>query len=125
MISISKVCKQTALLAFFTLILSACGGGGGSGDCERVTAVAEGYGDIEIHNDTDGDVMAFFPELAFGATMRANVCEQFGVPAGTRSIQFNRCDGSGGQCDRSDVVEYVYVTVEAGEQEVLKVSDIL
>jgi len=107
---------------------SSGGGGGGNGDggsdCERVTALAEGCGDIEIHNDLDTGLEAFFPELAFGALIRPNVCEIYGVPSGSRDLELEQCNfTSDEECDIFGPKQELIIEVEEGGKKIIIASD--
>lgn len=100
------------------------GGGGGDGGCERVTALAEGYGDIEIHNDLENGLEAFFPELAFGALIRPDKCEIYGVPDGFRDLELTQCNfASDDECTPFGDMQDLTIEVETGGKEVIFASD--
>ena len=112
---------------FSTFVLScdgSSGDGGGGGNCERVTALAEGYGDIEIHNDLNSGVSAFFPELAFEALIRPGKCEIYGVPDGSRELELTQCDfASDSECNAFGNTQFLTIPVEEGGKEVIFVGD--
>jgi len=100
------------------------GGSSGSSSCERGTALADGYGDIEIHNDLSTGVEAFFPEMAFAALIRPGKCEIFGVPDGNRDIELTQCNfASDDECNTFGITEDLTITVEEGGKEVVYTSD--
>ena len=89
-----------------------------------MTALAEGYGDIEIHNDLETGLDAFFPELAFGALIRPGKCEIYGVPDGSRDLELTQCNFvSDEQCDLFGDMQDLTIEVETGGKDIIYASD--
>lgn len=115
------------IVALFLIALWGCdSGGGGDGEsaCERVTALAGGYGDIEIHNNLDTGVEAFFPELAFAALIRPGKCEIYGVPDGSRDLELTQCNfASDDECNNFGNTQFLAIEVAEGEKDVIYSGD--
>jgi len=114
------------IVGLFSIVGTGGGGGDGGGDsaCERVTGLAEGYGDIEIHNDLETGLEAFFPELAFGALIRPHVCEIYGVPSGSRDLELEQCNfTSDEECDIFGPKQELIIEVEEGGKKKIYTSD--
>lgn len=112
------------LVALLSTCVAGCGSSDGGGGCERVTGLADGYGDIEIHNDLGDGANVFFPEIAFGAFMKQGVCEIYGVPNGYREVEITQCtEISESDCENYGPTEYLEIYVEPGGVEVIYLGD--
>jgi hypothetical protein len=97
-------------------VLTGCGGSGGGGGtgCELVT---EGESFLKMTNHLNTGLRVYLEQFAFGADMRPGVCEIYGMPAGSVSVELTQCNLSddGGCPDLFGPTRTISFSVAEGE----------